>query len=1068
MIDDSINSKVNKMIGSEDQPMQSDVGQTDSVFTGESEQVAGIGSALTSVVGKFAAKQAKQAKVVREARKLQPKIKKISKEDQLKIQDTPDDIANKNQAEQIIDQTTSPIDEVAPTEVTVGVTETATPVAQPRPVDINKKLKQEPIITPEELKAGIEKSKQKLEDLPKVVEGQNLPKELLPPKQVFNLARSGDLAPALDAIADLAKIETKNISYKEIAARLNNKGFDSDFIKQLTGGNVNVSPENSYKVVLAEEWSTKQLTDIGDKVLDGTATNDEYQTAVKAIAFNSLVVRSVKGYQTNVAQSFGILRMKEMAGADFEPMSDIFKSKEDIEKFFKVYKANAKNPAEQRKLVDSAATGKVGGFAGNLISGMVSATGTLGRIVVGDVPRIGLRIAETVGAAGVGSIRVMSGIGSKNKVYAQEAVSQIASLYTGIKYGLGASKFAWQNKTSGIGGMGRAEIQPRPDFFDINASWHPIAKALPMAYNFAASYGGRSVLTVSEFTKGIHYQMGLESLAMRRGLAAQDLAIDLGKTEDEAFDAFTQATRETFENPPDDIVKEAKHWGLETRPDTDTALGTVTQGLDKLASMKNPLGLLIKAKLPFLITPMNDFIQAVERTPAKILYDTPTKIYKALGGAKDYFSDFQKNLEKTKNNILEDINSGDYLKRDLALTRIAIGSGAIAMSSKLALDGNLTGTGPSDKAERERWLAQGALPFSIVEDLSNSKGLSYEERMKIAEAKFGKSNNWSLGTGEYEGKLFRSYSGLSTFGYWLGIGAMYAENVKHLEEGDVLGAAAAASIGMYRVALDQPTLQGVQDLVEGFPKVTASDTAFEDAINNSTSWAVENAYNMIVPASAARKQIKRNFDPTKREYPIDPDLPVGVAGAAAGFQQMMDLSSNSTYGKAKKNIFNEVETYQNTITGMNVSKGKADKAFQIMTLAGANSKKPPRKMQKTFSVDINGETRRIPVSVELAPDEYDKLLEIANQPNKDGFNLKEQIVNLADENHFINGTADGRETAVENIFELAFERARDELYNGDSEQSFAIRRRAEDKVNEIKRKLKRPIRSELNGRLSNK
>ena len=261
---------------------------------------------------------------------------------------------------------------------------------------------------------------------------------------------------------------------------------------------------------------------------------------------------------------------------------------------------------------------------------------------------------------------------------------------------------------------------------------------------------------------------------------------------------------------------------------------------------------------------------------------------------------------------------------------------------------------------------------------------------------------------------------------------------------------------MYQVALDQPMLQGIQDLVEGFPKVTASDTAFEDAINNSASWAVETAYNMIVPLSAARKQVKRSFDPTKREYPIDPDLPVGVAGAVAGFQQMMDLSSNSTYGKAKKNIFNEVETYQNTITGMNVSKGKADKAFQIMTLAGADSKKPPRKMQQTVSVDINGETRRIPVSVELAPDEYDKLLEIANQPNKDGFNLKEQIINLADEDYFINGTADGREAAVESIVELVFERARDELYNGDSEQSFAIRRRAEDKVNEIKRKLKRP------------
>jgi len=1053
MIDDSINLKVNKMIGSEEEQSQSNIEQTNSVFSEDSEQVAGIGSAITGAVTKFAAKQ----KVVKEARKLQPKIekikiKKIKNQDKLKVQDTPDDIANKNEAEQIINETTVPLDETAPTDVTLGVTEPA----QPRSVNINKKLQQEPIITPEELEAGIAKSKQKIEDLPKVVEGENIPKELLPPKQVFNLARAGDLAPALDAIADLAKIETKNISYKEIAARLNNKGFDSDFIKQLTGGNVNVTPENSYKVVLAEEWSTKQLNDIGDKVLAGTATNDEYQTAVKAIAFNSLVIRTVKGYKTNVSQSFGILGMKEMAGADFEPMSDIFKSKEDIEKFFKVYKANANKPSVQRALVDDAATGKVDGFVGTMVSGMVSGTGTLGRIVAGDLPRVGYRIAETATSSLVGSARSFVGIGSKNKAYAQEAVSQVASLYTGIKYGLGAAKFAWQNKTSGIGGLNRLDMQVRPDFFDIDPLSSPIAKILPMAYNFAASYGGRSVLTVSEFTKGVHYQMGLESLAMRKGLAAQELAINLGKTEDEAFEAFTQATRETFENPPNDVLTEAKYWGLEARPDKDTAAGLITQGLDKLSSMKNPAGLVIKGNLPFLVTPLNDFLQAVERTPAKLIYDAPTKIYKALSGAKDYFSDFQKNIEQTKNNILEDINSGDYLKRDLAIARMGLGTGAVAMCSKFALDGKTTGAGPSDKAERERWLAQGALPFSIVEDLPNSKGLSYEERMKIAEAKFGKSNTWSLGTGEYEGKLFRSYSGLSTIGYCLGIGAIYSENVQNMEDDDLVGAAAAAALGMYQVALDQPMLQGLQDLANEIPSVYASETAFEDAINNSISWSVETLYNGIVPLSAARKQLIRNLDPTKREYPVDPDLPVGVAGAVAGFQQMMDLTFATEYGKSKKNIFNEVEEYQNTITGMTVSKGKANKAFQIMTLAGANSKKPPRRLQQTVSVDINGEVRRIPVSVDLSPKEYDKLLELANQPDRNGFDLKEQVINLADKDYFINGSADGREAAVESVFERAFEKARNELYNGDSEQSFAIRRRAAEQIKEITRNLKRP------------
>jgi len=1044
MIDNSINSKVNEMIGSEELKPKDNYAQEDSVFTGESEVVAGVGKAAISMAKKLSA--------IKESRKLQPTIKKISAEEKLEIAKTADDIKNQTEAKELIETTTQPANDLALTEVTLGATENV----QPKPIDINKKLDQEPIITPEELNAAIKKSKKKLEKLPKVVKGENLPKELLPPDQVFNLAKAGDLAPALDAIASQANIVTKNVSYADIAKRVEGKGFDSDFIKQLTGGNVNVTPENSYRVVLAEEWSAKQLNDIGTRVLAGVATNDDYQTAVKAIAFNSLVLRSVKGYKTNIAQSFGILKMRPVAGAEFEQMSDVFKSKEDIQRFFEVHKANEGNPAKQRKLIDAAATGKVQGMLGTLVSGMVSGTATLGRIVAGDLPRVGLRPAETLGSWGVGSVRGLVGIGSKNKTYAGESIAQIASLHAGIKHGFAAASYAWKNKTSGIGGRNRLDMQIRPEFFDIDPASNAIVKFMAGSYNFASAYGGRSVLTVSEFTKGVHYQMGLESLAMRKGIAAQELAIDLGKTEDEAFDAFTQASRETFENPPDDVLQEARYWGLESKPDTNTAVGKTTEVLDKLTSMKNPIGVMMKVHMPFLVTPMNDFIQAVERTPLKVLYDAPSALYKALDGAPDYVSDFQKNLIKTKDSILNDLNSGDYLKRDLAISRIAIGTGAIATCANYALEGNTTGAGPSDKAERERWLAQGALPFSRVEDISNSEGLSYEARMKIAEAKFGQSNNWSLGTGEYEGKLFRSYSGLSTVGYCLGMGAIYAENVNNLEEGDVLGAAAAASLGMYSVALEQPMLQGIQKFGSSIPKLFASETIFADAINNSMAWAVDNGWNAIVPMSGAKKQLMKGLDPTKREYPVDPDLPNGIAGVVAGYQQQMDLTAGTSYGAPTKTIFNETEKHLNSISGMRVSAGKEDKAFEIMTLAGVDSKKPPKTFEQTVRVEINGETREIPASVKLSADEYDKLLELANQENSKGFTLKQQVVNIADKSHFINGTADGREKAVESIFQIAFEKARYELYNGDSEQSFALRRRIQEKVNEIKRTLKRP------------
>ena len=66
----------------------------------------------------------------------------------------------------------------------------------------------------------------------------------------------------------------------------------------------------------------------------------------------------------------------------------------------------------------------------------------------------------------------------------------------------------------------RLEVQIRPDFYDIDPSSNPVWKFALGSFNFAASYGGRSVLTLSEFMKGIHYQMGLEGLATRRGLSS--------------------------------------------------------------------------------------------------------------------------------------------------------------------------------------------------------------------------------------------------------------------------------------------------------------------------------------------------------------------------------------------------------------------------------------------------------------------------------------------------------------------------------------------------------------------
>lgn len=1019
-------------------------------------------------------------------RKFQKPIVPKKAPEEVNIDDAVNDSAADNEistSTEAFDSEPAPLDDI--TESPLGTVESSTPeipegvemVPAPQKTDVEGLMKQEPIITQEELAAGIKKSEQELAAMPKASEEELAGKSaeevkrikaqereaLLPPNQVFNLARAGDLAPALDAISKLANIETKNVSYLDIAEQIKKRGFDESFIERLTGDNIDVTPENSYKVLMAEEWSANQLDTLGKKVIDGTATQEDMLNAVKTISFHSLVMRSIKGYKTNIAQSFGILGMDMPTGAMFETTIDGLKSQEDLVSFFEKYSAMRNNPSAQVDMIDAIATGRTDRFLGAFVSGLTSGPGTLVRIAAGDIPRAVLRPIETLGGAGVGAVRNLIGLGSTNRRYAQEAVSQIFSIDEGIKNGMSAAVYAWNNKVSGIGATtSRLEVKVRPDFFDIDPASNPVWKATLGAWNFAASYGGRSVLTISEFMKGIHYQMGLESLATRRGLEAQQLAFETTGDADRAYEAYVQSVRDTFSNPPDDVIKEAKYWTLEARPDKESAAGAVSAKIDEFTSMNNPVGFIAKLKMPFIVTPVNDLVQAIERTPAKLFLDFADSAYKKLGNldrVPAYLKDFQSNLLKTRDNIIKDINSGDYMKRDMALTRIGIGAGIIGTAATMAANGKLTGNGPKDKGEREKWLAQGALPFSYVYDLPGSENLSKEQRMAIAEAKLGKGYKWSLGSGEYEGKLFISHSGMSTFSILAGLGAMYNENVSDLGDDSLLGAAAATSMGIYDIVLDYPALQAIHDLDKWIPDVTDSTAKFEKAVNDIAAWSVTTAGNVAIPASAARKYWVKNLDPTKYEYQVDPDMPVGMAGVIKGYEEMMHTIPyiGEDYGQEKRNIFNEVEEYSSPSSFTNKSFGKADKAMQIVIMSGADSRKPQRKFSREVPVNIDGEDRMLNINVNLSQAEYKELLRIANDSEaKGGLDLKRKILDLESNQYWRSGTADSRKATVESIITNTYANARDILYNSDNEIGTKLRSRITQEAFDKRLKLQRP------------
>lgn len=1070
-----------------------------SVFTGDNVDVAGLGSGAFGAIKRSVqkAKKAVGEKTTEQIKKVAPNIgetiegRKYQKpvvpkkpvidpnaQQEIKAQDSANDAKAAEEISSSTQEFSAPsqvVDEASvPNQNTV---ESAVPVPETQ-VDINRLMQEEPQVQPEDFASQLQKSKEELGAVQKQI--SEMPsetqadkeairkikqEELLPPSQVFNLSRYGDLAPALDAISKVSGIETKSISFNDVKAKAIERGFDDKFIEQLVSNNVDVTPEGSMKVLLAEEWSKGQLDELGDKIINGTATTDELLNSVKAISFNSLVLRSVKGYKTNLGQSFGVLGFEAPMGAKFETSIDGLKSQEDLVSFFKKYKAINGNPKAQSEMIDAAATGKKDRLLGAFVSGLTSGTGTLARIVLGDTPRIALRPAETLGAAGVGAIRSVAGLGSSNRAYGQEALSQILSISKGISTGFDAAAYAWKNKVSGLGAdETRLEVQIRPDFYDIDPSSNPVWKFALGSFNFASSYGGRSVLTLSEFMKGIHYQMGLEGLATRRGLEAQQLAFDVSKNEDEALAAYRVAVQNTFENPPDDILSEAKYWTLETKPNTDTTIGIVTKKIDEFTSMPNAIGFLTKLKMPFIITPTNDFIQALERTPAKLLYEAGVGIWNGVSGTPKYLKEFSKSLNNTKQKLLDDINSGDYMKRDLALTRIGIGSGVIMLGADMAAEGKITGAGPKNRSEREKWLSQGALPFARVFEIPNGDGLTLQQKEAYAKAKFGEAYNWKLGSGDYSGKLFVSTTGMGTFSILTAMGAIYHENSSYLEDDDLVGAAAAASLGIGDLILDYPALQGLSDSKNFFQNVSDnSEKGWERAIDEIAAWGVKTGSDVLIPASGARRQWVRTIDPTSYEYPVDPDLPTGAAGAVKGYEEMLHgltfIYGIDEPGEPKRNIFNDIEEPENPLvkTGLRSSAGKANKAMQLFINSGAESRKPKRIFTQDVDMMVDGELRTITTSVQLSRDEYREILKIANAPVElGGFNLKQSILDLQYNDYYMNATAEQKKAQVESSIESSYKGARDALYNGEKEVSVKLRARINKEANDIRLKLVRP------------
>jgi len=282
---------------------------------------------------------------------------------------------------------------------------------------------------------------------------------------------------------------------------------------------------------------------------------------------------------------------------------------------------------------------------------------------------------------------------------------------------------------------------------------------------------GRALMAEDEFFKAIAYRGELNALAMRDGLQK-----GLGGKR------LAQHVRDMVSNPSKAMQKQALD---EARYVTFTKpLGKTGLAVQRLAASHPSAKLL----MPFIRTPTNIIKFAGERTPLALFSQA----------------------------VRAEIKKGG-VARDMALAKMAWGTTVMSAVVSYAADGQITGGGPTDPAERAALYLTGWKPYSI----------------KV-------------------GDEYYSYARLEPIGMLFGIAADYSEISGQMETKDAEALASMMVASASKNITSKTWLRGVSNALE--------------AIENSDRYAADFIAGLagtIVPTGAA--QVARTMDPVLRD-----------------------------------------------------------------------------------------------------------------------------------------------------------------------------------------------------------
>jgi hypothetical protein len=750
------------------------------------------------------------------------------------------------------------------------------------------------------------------------------------------------------------KIE--RMSYIELANKISEQGYDEAFIASILdpARKTMANPADAYRMMLAVTDAGDRSFKLGEQVkaaaANGTLTPELATEFQQAVALEGVLLNAARGRQADIARTLGIFSQARQSTAERGAMLQAILSEsggiDSVADFASKYIA-----LDTRSGRAALAQKSIGGTLKDIwfttwINGLLSSPVTHAKNIAGNAFFGAYQIPERALASVIGKARNVM-FGGEQAIQFNEVYAQAVGMMQGIREGgaIAAQAFIKNQPTDPFQKIESARMGRDPFSFEMGDS--PSAKAFSGALQYWGNFvtiPGRTLMAEDEFFKAVGYRMELNALATRAGNQEYARLVNAGIDTDEAANQAAAYMTRILTNPPADIQEAAN--GVARTITFTRELEPALQGIQR--TLQNPL---MKMFVPFVRTPTNIALEAMARTPGLNF------------GSPRFWSDY---------------NAGG-IRRDMAISRVTLGSTLVFGTGTLALEGKLTGYGPFRQGDKEVMKAQGWQEFSFVFNKS--------EISKELIKQFEGLTSVSIGPD----KVYISYAGLEPLSALLAVAGTTGEfAMTPTADADMERLAMGAALSMYLYLGDQPMLTGFSDMMKAF---TSKSEDGATMLYNIMAQSAKQASDVLIGGSPAGAYsslvagVERYIDPTRSQViaAVDPDQIGALSGAAKGFWEAVG------YYKSRNPLLSDtLPPMRDPITGAvkKVGKGNMYEMFSPFRLSDGKFA-PAHKILYEYGLPLPQPDKKIQ-GVELTDKQYVRLIELATE---DGV-LEDDIITL--------------------------------------------------------------------------